>query len=148
MNGFLGKDVKITVVEAAATAGTSTLTTDVLDMSGFEGVMFLALTGDVTDTSVLTLTAKGNSANSTSSPTPVTQKASDAFTASATSADSKVIFVDVYKPPLRYMFAELSRATANAVVGGIIAIQYGAHSKPTAQDATVIASAFGVGVAS
>lgn len=144
----LSKEIKVTVVEAAASAGTSTLTTDVLDMSGYEGVLFLAMLGDVTDTSVLTLTVKGNSANSTSSPTPVTQKASDAFTASATSADSKVIFVDVYKPTLRYMFAELTRATANAVVGGIIAIQYGATSKPTTQDASVIASAFGLGVSS
>jgi hypothetical protein len=142
------KDIKITVVEAAAAAGTSALTTDVLDMSGYEGVMFVAMLGDVTDTSVLTLTAKGNSANSTSSPTPVTQKASDAFTASATSADSKVIVVDVYKPTLRYVFAELTRATANAVVGGIIAIQYCPRVKPTTQDATVIASAFGLGVAS
>jgi hypothetical protein len=142
------KEVKITVVEAAAAAGTSALTSDVLDMSGYEGVMFIALTGDVTDTSVLTLTVKGNSANSTSSPTPVTQKASDAFTASATSADSKAIVVDVYKPTLRYVFAELSRATANAVVGGILAVQYCARNKPTSQDATVIASAFGLGVSS
>lgn len=142
------KNCKITVVEAAATAGTSTLTTDVLDMTGFEGVMWIALLGDVTSGSVLTLTAKGNSANSTSSPTPVTQKASDAFTAGASDADSKVIVVDVYRPTLRYQFAELSRATQNAVVGGIIAIQYEPNFKPTTQDASVIASAFGLGLSS
>lgn len=144
----LSKSIKVSVVEAAASAGTSALTSDVLDMSGFEGVLWICLTGDVTDTSVLTLTAKGNSANSTSSPTPVTQKASDAFTANATTADSKVIMVDVYKPTLRYQFCELTRATANAVVGGIIAIQYGPTYKPTTQDATVIASAFSLGVSS
>ena len=142
----LSKDIKITVVEAAAAAGTTELVSDVLDMTGYEGIMFIALTGDVTDTSVLTLTAKGNTANSVSSPTPVTQKATDAFTADATSADSKVLMVDVYKPAMRYMFASLTRATANAVVGGIIAIQYDAKTKPTTQDATVIASAFGLGV--
>lgn len=144
----LSKDCKITVVEAAAAAGTSELVTDVLDMSGYEGVMFIALTGDVTDTSVLTLTVKANSANSVSSPTPITQKATDAFTAGAATADSKVLMVDLYKPTLRYVFGSLTRATANAVVGGIIAIQYGATYKPTTQDATVIASAFGLGVSS
>jgi len=36
---------------------------------------------------------------------------------------------------------------ANAVVDGIIAIQYMADQRPTTQDATVLASAFGVGVA-
>jgi hypothetical protein len=144
----LSKDIKITVVEAAATAGTSELVTDVLDMSGFEGVMFIALTGDVTASSVLTLTAKANSANSVSSPTPVTQKATAAFTAGASDADSKALMVDIYKPTLRYVFASLTRADQNAVVGGVIAIQYGAANKPTTQSASVIASAFGLGVAS
>lgn len=142
------KDCKITVVEAAGAAATTDLTTDVLDMSGYEGVMWIALTGDVTSGSVITLTAKGNSANSVSSPSPITQKASDAFTAGASDADSKVIAVDVFRPTLRYQFAVLSRTTQNAVIGGIIAIQYGARNKPTTQDATVIASAFGLGVAS
>lgn len=143
----LSKDIKITVVEAAAAAAQTELVTDVLDMSGYEGVMFIALLGDVTTTSVLTLTVKGNSANSVSTPTPVTQKATDAFTAGASDADSKVLLVDVYKPALRYVFGSLTRTTADAIVGGIIAIQYGARSKPTTQDATVIASAFGLGVA-
>lgn len=142
----LTKDCKITVVAAAATAAQTAVTSSVLDMSGYDGVLFIALTGDVTATSVLTLTAKGNSANSTISPTPVTQKATDAFTAAASDADSKALVVDVYKPTLRYVFAELTRTTANAVVGGIIAIQYGASNKPTSHDASVIASAFGLGV--
>lgn len=144
----LSKDVKITVVAAAATAAQTAVTSDVLDMSGYDGVMFIALTGDVTATSVLTLTAKANSANSTSSPTPVTQKATDAFTAGASDADSKALVVDVYRPTLRYVFAELTRTTANAVVGGIVAIQYSAANKPTSQAASVIASAFGLGVSS
>lgn len=144
----LSKDVKITVVAGAAAAAQTAVTSDVLDMSGYDGVMFIALTGDVTATSVLTLTAKANSANSTSSPTPVTQKATDAFTAGASDADSKALVVDVYKPTLRYVFAELTRTTANAVVGGIIAIQYQAANKPTSHAASVIASAFGLGVSS
>ena len=143
----LSKNIKVTVVEAAAAAGTTELVSDVLDMSGYDGVMFLALLGDVTSDSVLTLTVKGNSANSVSSPAPVTQKATDAFTASATTGDSKVLMVDVYDPVLRYVFASLTRTAANAVVGGIIAIQYCAEFRPTSQDASVIASAIGAGVA-
>lgn len=144
----LSKDVKISVVAAAATAAQTAVTSSVLDMSGYDGVMFIALTGDVTATSVLTLTAKANSANSASSPTPITQKATDAFTAGASDADSKALVVDVFKPTLRYVFAELTRTTANAVVGGILAIQYQASNKPTSHDASVIASAFGLGVSS
>jgi len=144
----LSKDVKITVVAAAAAAAQTAVTSSVLDMQGYDGVMFIALTGDVTTACVLTLTAKGNTASSTSSPTPVTQVATSAFTADGTSADSKALVVDVFDPALRYVFAELTRTAADAIVGGIIAIQYCAESRPTTQAASVIASAIGPGLAS
>lgn len=141
------KNVKVTVVAGAAAAAQTAVDSAVLDMTGYDGVMFVALLGDVTTGCVLTLTAKGNTANSTSSPTPVTQKATEAFTADSTSADDKALIVDVYDPALRYAFASLTRTTANAVVGGIIAIQYTAEFRPTSQAASVIASAMGPGVA-
>jgi len=141
------KNVKVTYAAASSAAAQTEVLTSVLDMQGYDGVMFVALLGDVTATSVLTLTAKGNTASSTSSPTPVTQKASTAFTAGASDADSTAIIVDVYDPALRYVFASLTRTTANAVVNGIIAIQYKAEFRPTTQDATVLASALGPGVA-
>lgn len=143
----LSKDVKVTVVSGAAVAAQTEVVSSVLDMQGFDGVMFIALTGDVTTACVLTLTAKGNSANSTSSPTPVTQKATTAFTADGTSGDDKALVVDVYDPALRYVFASLTRTAANAVVNGIIAIQYSADSRPTTQSASVIAAAIGQGIA-
>ena len=143
----LSKDVKITVVSPAATAATSAIDSSILDMQGYEGVMFIALTGDVTSTCDLTLTVKGNTANHLTVPTPITQKATTLFAAGAADADSKALVVDLYKPALRYVFANLTRATANAVIGGIIAIQYQAGNKPTTNDASVIASAFGLGVA-
>ena len=142
------KNVKVAYVAGAAVAAQTEVLSTVLDMTGYDGVMFIALLGDVTATSVLTLTAKGNTASSTSSPTPVTQKATSAFTAGASDADSAALVVDVYDPAMRYMFASLTRTTANAVVNGIVAIQYKAEYRPTTQDATVIANAMGPGVTS
>jgi hypothetical protein len=104
-------------------------------------VMFIALLGDVTSGSVLTLTPKSNTANSTSSPTPTSHTGAAAtFTAGASDADSKALITDLYKPLQQYVFANLTRTTQNAVVGGIIAIQYSAGSRPTSHDASVIAS--------
>lgn len=143
----LSQNVKVTVVADAAAAAQTEVLTSVLDMQGFDGVMFIALLGDVTTACVLTLTANGNTASSTSSPTPVSQLATAAFTADGTSADSKALMVDVCDPALRYIFASLTRTAANAVVGGIIAIQYTADQRPTTHAASVIASAVGVGVA-
>lgn len=141
-------EVKITRVANAAAAAQTEVLSSVLDMQGYDGVMFVALLGDITATSVLTLTAKGNTASSTSSPTPVTQVATAAFTAGASDADNKVLVVDVFDPALRYVFASLTRTTANAVVDGIIAIQYTAELRPTTKDASVLASAIGPGLAS
>lgn len=143
----ISKAIKITRVANAAAAAQTEVLSSVLDMQGFDGVMFVALLGDITATSVLTLTVKGNSANSTSVPTPVTQAATAAFTAAASDADNKVLVVDIYDPALRYVFASLTRTVANAVVDGIVAIQYMANQKPTTHDASVLASAIGPGLA-
>jgi len=140
------KNVKVTYAAASSAAAQTEVLTSVLDMQGYDGVMFVALLGDVTATSVLTLTVKGNTASSTSSPAPIAQKATTPFTAGASDADSTALVVDVYDPALRYVFASLTRTTANAVVNGIIAIQYTAEYVPTTQDVTVLASAIGAGV--
>jgi hypothetical protein len=133
------KNVKITRVAASAVAAQTVVNGSILDMAGFSGVMFVALLGDVTTTSVLALKAEQNDANSTSGMAELVGSA--AFTAGASDADSKALVLGVHKPRERYVRAVLERGTANAVVDAIIAIQYMPWSAPTAQDASVIASA-------
>lgn len=133
------KDAKFVVVEAAAVAGTTTITTDVVDMAGFDSVAFVAHLGDVTATSALALTVFSNDTNDTTTPTETEAAAS--FTAGASDADNKLMIVDVTCPRQRYVYATLERGTANAVVNGIIAILYNAHNKPVTQPASVLASA-------
>lgn len=133
------KNIKITRVAASASAAQTDVNGSILDMAGFDGVLFIALTGDVTDTSALALKAEQNTLNQAGGMAELVGSA--AFTAGATSADGKALVLDVFAPRERYIRAVLERGTANAVVDGIIAIQYQARSKPTAQDASVIASA-------
>jgi hypothetical protein len=137
------KDCKITRVLNSVTAGTSAQNTSVLDMSGWDGVLFVALLGDVTSGSVLTLTAYENTANSTSSPTPtaVTGGATSAVTAGASDADNLALIVDVNRPSKQYVYAALTRTTQNAVIDGVVAIQYKGRTAPVTQGATVLASA-------
>lgn len=131
---MLSQQVKIDRVANAATAGTTAVTSSVLDMQGYEGVLFLAMTGVVTDTSVLTLTAYENTANSTSGGTAISGGATTPVTGSSNNADNKEFAVDIVRPTKRYVYATLTRTTANAVVNGIIAIRYKGRTQPVVND--------------
>lgn len=135
-------DMKIIAIANSAAAGTSLLTTDVVDTQGFDSIAFVVKLGDVTTACELTLTGKTNSANSTSSPTPTALVDTVTFTAGGSDADEKLLILDLYKPRERYVFATLARVTANAAVDSIFAVLYNAQEKPVTVDASVIASAF------
>jgi hypothetical protein len=130
---------KTILVELSAAAGQTELTSDVIDMAGFRSARAIAMLGDVTTTSVLTLNFKSNSANSTSSPTPVTET-SATFTAGASDADGKTLICDVSKPTGRYVFATLTRTTADAVVCGILMELYEPYVLPVTADSNVIST--------
>lgn len=140
MHMNLLKDVLIKRVENAASAAQTEVVTDVVDTQGYQSIAFIALLGDVTDGSVLTLTGKTNDEDSTSGAETLDETAT--FTAGASDADNKLLILDLHQPRQRYVFASLTRTSANAVVDGVIAILYNGRELPEALDASVIASAF------
>ena len=150
MFGYLLEDTKITEVMPYTAAGTSTINSTVLDMgtgeSAFDAVCFIVQTGDATSGTVLTATAKRNTASSTSSPTPVTTGVSATYTAtSSTDTDNKLLIVDVRRCGVaRYIYLELLRATQNCEIASCVAIQYRARKLPATQGSTVIASSKGL----
>lgn len=135
MNNLLN-NVELVVVEAAAAAGTSTLTSDSIDTKDCTGVLFLAHLGDVTDTSVL-----GFAIHDSDDDVTFDDLANPlAFTAGASNADNKLLALEVVRPTRRYVRAVLTRGTANAVLNGITAIKFGVNHAPVTQGATVLAS--------
>jgi hypothetical protein len=136
------KDCAIDVIAAAAAAGTTTVTSSVLDMSGWDGVLFIAKSGDATSGTVLTLAALGNTANATGGTAAAITGATCTYTSlSATDADDKTLMVDVVRPVKRYIYVTLARATQNCECSGIIAIRYRGNKAPVTQGASCIASA-------
>lgn len=135
------KDCVITRVMNAVAAGTSAQNTSVLDMAGFDGVIFIALLGTVTDASVVTLTAKENTASSTSSPTPTSVTGGATADITAATDSNHYLVVDVIRPSKRYVYAALTRTTQNAVIDGVIAIQYRSRTVPVSQPAALVGSA-------
>jgi hypothetical protein len=133
------KASKIDKVYVAAGAGTDdTLTGDILDLQDCDSVMGIAILGDVSNTAVVTLlaftgdeAALGDGAYETVTAT---------VTATATSADDKLLVLDIVKPGKRYCRFDLTRATGNAVVDGVIGIRYNFRTIPTTQPTDVVDS--------
>jgi len=130
----LSSNVKVSVVSPSAVVATSTIVGTTLDMSGFDGVMFILAVGAVTDGTPGVKASSGAAANGSDK-----QDLLGALASVATSNDCAVL--DVYRPLDRYVTPQIVRGgSTGAIVDSLIAIQYKPGFKPTTQDATVIAT--------
>lgn len=135
MTQHLLDSLKITVVANAAVAGTSDVAGSITDMTedgGYDEVMYIAILGDVTATSVLTLKTQQNIINSTSGMADL-PTASATYTAAASDADNKCLVSDTVRPLERYVRPLLTRATANAVVQAILCVRAKGRISPAAR---------------
>lgn len=134
-------NVKITRIKAdgAGSASATPTKADIIDMLGFESVLFFAAMGNVLTTSAVALKAAGAAVNDTAEMALLTGSAGG--TADGTSFDDKIVALDVVKPPYRYIEAQLFHVTADAPFDGIFAIQYNGSRVPVTQGSTVVASA-------
>lgn len=132
-------DAAFTLMNGAVAGGTTTVTPSTpIDMQGFENVMFIVPLGDVVNGAVVTLKANEVASNTNTGGTALTNTAT--VTATATSADDKLLILDNIRPKTRYVYPTVERTTQNAPLNGIIAIRYGTVNKPVTQDSTVVAS--------
>ena len=131
----LSKNTKIKRVMNAVAAGTTDQNSSSVDMQNYEGVLFLAAFGTLTASQITQMKAQQSSDDG----------ASDAFadllgtlTGPLADADgNKLLVLDVFRPRERYVRCVVDRGTANAVIDGVIAIQYGARKGETTHDVTV-----------
>lgn len=134
---------KVTYMLGAAAAGVVDQTPATpLDMTGYDSVAVLALTGDCTSGSVQELKVFGVATSAVTGGTEQTSSTATFTSASATDGDNKVLIVDVtrWNPTLRYMYPTWVIDTQNCVSNGILAIQYNAKDLPVTQSSSVIAS--------
>lgn len=122
MNLFT-EDVKIDYVEAYAAAGTSTLTSDSVDMQalgGFDSVCFLTRFGTA---------AANNLIYAETSPDDSTWTEMTGSEPNDAGASSEIQFVDVRSPAARYVRAITLRGTSSTLEN-IIAFRYNARDLP------------------
>ena len=129
----LAQNVKITRALNAVAAGQTAQNGAVIDMANFEGIVFIAALRTLASGAVTGIKAQqGNQAN-------LSDAADLAGTAVsiADTEDNELLVLDIYRPAERYVRAVVTRGTADAVIDGVIAIQYGPRVLPATQDATV-----------
>ena len=109
-------------------AGTGTDTGATLDMQGFDGALFLLCLGDNANTSVVTVKAYHDTASGMGTEAQITGTAT--VTCTATSADDKMLALDVSSISKRYLRFKVVKGTANATVEAGVAIKYNAKKLP------------------
>jgi hypothetical protein len=133
------KNVKLARVNDGEADSTGTYYSDIIDMEGFQGVVFIAKFEDVDNGAVLTLSAQQGASNSSGAMDDLSGNAT--HTASgADEADDDLLALDLYKPDEQYVRAKVVVATQAAELESIIAIRYGPAKSPTSQDSTVLDS--------
>jgi hypothetical protein len=130
----LSPNVKVTRVVTAQAAGTSAVNGTVLDMQGFDGVVFVASFGALTATQVTSLKAQDGATANLSDAADL----AGSLTGPLADADgNRSLVLEICKPAKRYIRPVINRATANAVIDSVVAIQYASSKSPTTNDTTV-----------
>lgn len=132
----LSKAAKVLRSLNATAVGTTTVNGAVVDMQDFEGVIFIVQFGTITD-GTPALKAQAGAASDGSDAADL----AGTSVAEAITDDNKCAVLDIYRPTQRYLRPAIVRGgSTGAVIDSVIAIQYGARTKPTTNDATTVAN--------
>lgn len=126
----LSRRVQVDRILGYYAAGTTARTSDIIDMSGFDGVMFIADFGTLIEAGTLNVEVLENTANQTSGMAAVTGTSAYTVTAADAAKAKNCIVVDVFQPNERYLEVTVTPATQNAVITGVTAIRYNGKVKP------------------
>ena len=128
----LSKNVKIDQILGYFAAGQTERASAILDMSGYEGVLFVASFGTIIEAGTIDVFADGDDENGAGSMAELAGTAAYTVTEAAAALTYSCIVLDVYKPLERYIRCNINPATSNAVILGITAIRYKGKMGPEA----------------
>ena len=123
---FLSDEIKITRVAPATVAGVTTIDSAPVDMSGYDGVLFIVSAGAITAGGVQSLKAQqdvvvGMGAAADLAGSGITVADDD---------DNQTFWLDIKRPRERFVRCRILRATQNSVWGEVYALQYRARNRP------------------
>lgn len=126
------KNVKIDQILGYFGAGVAAKTTSIIDMQGYDGVLFVAGFGTLIENGTLNVQVLQNDSNTTVGMAAVAGTAAHTVTAANALLTQSAIAVDVYKPLERYLEVTVTPAAQNAVILGVTAIRYKGKMGPDA----------------
>ena len=128
-------DIAVDRLSNAVAAGSTDSNGSGVSLAGYDGVLFIALLGTLTANQVTSLKAQQSSDDGSSDAyTDIEGSSTDPMD----DADSnKLLLLDVFRPQEEYVRPVVERATANAVIDGVIAIRYRAKDRPVTQGADI-----------
>ena len=132
-------NIKLTRVENAAVAGVTTLTSDVIDMKGFDGVTFVATLGAVLTNALNVFQAQHSDVGDGSGMTNV---AGSSVATAASAGANKLLVLEIARPTKRFLRVTLTRTIANTVLDSITAFQNAPAEAPVTQDVSVLLTDF------
>jgi hypothetical protein len=127
--------LKITRVMNAVAAGTTAQNSSVIDMAGFDSCLFVAAFGALTATQVSSIKVQQDSSSGMGAAADL---AGSLVGPLADADGNKCLACEVIHPNKRYLRCVVNRATANAVIDGVWAIQFGPSALPAAHDSTTV----------
>lgn len=140
------KNIDISYGHALVTNANNTdVNTAILDMAGWDGVMFIQPIYDSANTGVATITVESNTANSDSGMAAITGAVATKTDAGGDALNGGCLVVDVYHPLKRYVQCAITSTVANVAFDACISIRYRGRKAPVVQGATVLASTQVVG---
>ncbi len=125
----------IAVTTTNGASGTTTITSSAVDTMGFANCTFLVPLGPIVGTAVTSIKVQQSSDDA------ATDTYDDLTGSGQTIADTDddgLKYVDIYRPQKRYLKLVVTRGTANATIGGVIAILSNPRKHPVTHGALVV----------
>ena len=133
------ENYKIMEVGAPVAAADDTdSNSDRIDMTGWDGVVFIAPVTDSVATGVATLKVEQNTADSDTGMAALSGASAAATCAVNDDLNDKLLVVDVYRPLERYVQGVRTSGTADIAFGTLIAILYNGKKLPPAEHASIL----------
>jgi len=131
------RNVQIIPVSSAYTAGTTMVTTTILDMSGWEGVAWVASFGALTTAATNFIKAQQGSSSSMGDAADLTATA-----VYVNDQDDSAVILDLYRPTDRYVRCVVARSATAQAVQSVFAIKYRAANAPITQSTKVYSAEY------